>query len=62
MNPSVTTVAASPTHRHWLAYPLGLARRSPTFVVGLGIVVFFFAAGGFGPRHCPIQPDPVFLV
>ena len=39
MNTSVSAEAASPSH--WLAYPLGLARRSPTFVVGLCIVLFF---------------------
>ena len=60
MNPSVTTVAESPTHRHWLAYPLGLARRSPTFVVGLGIVVFFLLLAVLAPVIAPFNPTQSF--
>ena len=60
MNPSVTTVAASPTHRHWLAYPLGLARRSPTFVLGLVIVLFFLLLAVFAPLIATFNPTQSF--
>ena len=59
MNPSVTP-AASPTARHGLAYPLGVARRSPTFVVGLGIVVFFLLLAVFAPLIAPFNPTQSF--
>ena len=60
MNPSATTATASPINRHWLAYPLGLARRSPTFVVGLGIVVFFLLLAVFAPLIAPFNPTQSF--
>ena len=59
MNPSVTP-AASPTARHGLAYPLGLARRSPTFVVGLVIVLFFLLLAVFAPLIAPFNPTQSF--
>jgi peptide/nickel transport system permease protein len=54
----VSAEAASPSH--WLAYPLGLARRSPTFVVGLGIVLFFLGLALLAPVIAPFNPTQSF--
>jgi peptide/nickel transport system permease protein len=43
-----------------LAYPLGLARRSPTFVVGLVIVLFFLLLAVFAPLIAPFNPTQSF--
>lgn len=58
MNTSVSAEAASPSH--WLAYPLGLARRSPTFVVGLCIVLFFLVLAVLAPVIAPFNPTQSF--
>jgi peptide/nickel transport system permease protein len=54
----VSAEAATPSH--WLAYPLGLARRSPTFVVGLGIVLFFLGLALLAPVIAPFNPTQSF--
>jgi peptide/nickel transport system permease protein len=43
-----------------LAYPLGLARRSPTFVVGLVIVLFFLLLAVFAPLIATFNPTQSF--
>ncbi len=58
MNTPVSAEPASPSH--WLAYPLGLARRSPTFVVGLGIVLFFLVLAVLAPVIAPFNPTQSF--
>ena len=58
MNAPVSAEPASPSH--WLAYPLGLARRSPTFVVGLGIVLFFLVLAVLAPVIAPFNPTQSF--
>ena len=58
MNAPVSAEPASPSH--WLAYPLGLARRSPTFVVGLGIVLFFLGLALLAPVIAPFNPTQLF--
>ena len=58
MNAPVSAEPASPSH--WLAYPLGLARRSPTFVVGLGIVLFFLGLAVLAPVIAPFNPTQSF--
>ena len=58
MNAPVSAEPASPSH--WLAYPLGLARRSPTFVVGLGIVLFFLGLAVMAPVIAPFNPTQSF--
>lgn len=58
MNTPALAVATS--SRHWLAYPMGLARRSPTFVVGLVIVLFFLALAVGAPVFAPFNPTQSF--
>lgn len=60
MNSYVVPVATPLTNRHWLAYPLGLARRSPTFVVGLFIVLFFLLLAILAPVIAPFNPTQSF--
>ncbi len=58
MNTPVSPEPVSPSH--WLAYPLGLARRSPTFVVGLVIVLFFLGLAVLAPVIAPFNPTQSF--
>ena len=58
MNAPALAVATS--SRHWLAYPMGLARRSPTFVVGLVIVLFFLGLAVGAPVIAPFNPTQSF--
>lgn len=58
MNTPALAVATS--SRHWLAYPMGLARRSPTFVVGLVIVLFFLGLAVGAPVIAPFNPTQSF--
>jgi peptide/nickel transport system permease protein len=60
LNAAVKPSTDTPIARHWLAYPLGLARRSPTFAVGFAIVLFFLGLAVWAPYISPFNPTQSF--
>jgi peptide/nickel transport system permease protein len=53
------TLVTSSRQRIW-AYPLGLARRSPTFAIGFCTVVFFLLLAIFANVIAPYNPTQIF--
>jgi peptide/nickel transport system permease protein len=53
------TLVTPSRHRIW-AYPLGLARRSPTFAIGFCTVVFFIFLAIFASFIAPHSPTQIF--
>lgn len=50
----------APQRVRWLAYPLGIARRSPTFAIGLCLVLFFVLLAVFADLVAPFNPTQAF--
>jgi len=56
----VSATLVTPSRQRIWAYPLGLARRSPTFAIGFCTVVFFIFLAIFASVIAPHSPTQIF--
>lgn len=56
----MSATLVTPSRQRIWAYPLGLARRSPTFAIGFCTVVFFIFLAIFAPVIAPYSPTQIF--
>lgn len=55
-----TPAGSPPSRRRWLGYPLGIARRSPTFAIGFLIVLAFLLLAILADVIAPFNPTRAF--
>jgi len=62
VNPAAlgTSATSKPPRRRWLGYPLGIARRSPTFAIGFLIVLAFLLLAIAADVIAPFNPTRAF--
>lgn len=56
----MSATLVTPSRQRIWAYPLGFARRSPTFAIGFCTVVFFIFLAIFAPVIAPYSPTQIF--